>query len=88
MHRDYPALLLERLTDRRPHVAAPMRSTATRVPLQHHLRRVADVVLHLNSITQICTYVIIVLYVSVATHGHSSIKDIKKSHKRVDISYL
>eukprot|EP00267_Zea_mays_P041812 XP_020393741.1 proteoglycan 4-like [Zea mays] len=46
--RDYPALLFECLKDKRPHVAAPMRSTATRVSLQHHLRRVADVVLHLN----------------------------------------
>jgi hypothetical protein len=56
--RDYPALLFECLKDKRPHVAAPMRSTATRVSLQHHLRRVADVVLHLNSITHICTYII------------------------------
>jgi hypothetical protein len=74
--RDYPALLLERLTDRRPHVAVPMRSTVTQVSLQHHLRRVTDVVLHLNSITHICTYVIIILYVSVKTHGHSpSVQD-------------
>jgi hypothetical protein len=56
--RDYPALLLERLTDRWPYVAAPMRSTATRISLQHHLKWAADIVLHLNSITHICIYVI------------------------------
>jgi hypothetical protein len=69
--RDYPTLLLECLTDRRPHVVAPMRLTVTRVSLQHHLKRVVNVVLHLNNITHICICIIIVLYVFVTTHRYS-----------------